>query len=223
MVSYRILGVISEYYNQIDPTDKALLEYTLRGFCRYLGIRTSKINLMVKASYLMDIDKLYLSSHQEAFPCIFPKGLPSSPEFAKELNGQKHHSAKKDAAEKTEVEISTYIAQEMLRFSNIAEILQNVKERWDGLGYPDELRGSKIPMESRILAIVGAYVSVLHKKNSEEDALMQVKKEAGKKFDPNLVSKFEQFLKEQRKKKQTEVENKTADPKAEVRSAVVQI
>ncbi|MGC8778937.1 MAG: HD domain-containing phosphohydrolase, partial [Candidatus Caldatribacteriaceae bacterium] len=40
---------------------------------------------------------------------------------------------------------------------DIAKIIRHHHERWDGMGYPDGLRGEAIPLESRIIAVVDAF------------------------------------------------------------------
>lgn len=39
----------------------------------------------------------------------------------------------------------------------IAPLIRSHHERWDGDGYPDGLKGEKIPFESRIIAVVDAF------------------------------------------------------------------
>ena len=94
--------------------------------------------------------------------------------------------------------MSAHIAGEILHFSKISEILQHIRERWDGLGYPDKLKGEEIPLESRILAIVDFFVRC-QKETSDNDALILLTKEAEKEFDPNLVDKFHAFWMQKKK------------------------
>ena len=87
-----------------------------------------------------------------------------------------------------------------------AEILERVKfpypvspivlahhERWNGTGYPKGLIGEEIPRAARILAVadaVDALASPRHyrEKFSIEEAVAFVASEAGKTFDPTVVS-----------------------------------
>ncbi len=46
-----------------------------------------------------------------------------------------------------------YLKQEVSVNDNIPSIIRWHHERWDGFGYPDNLRGEQIPLLSRILAI----------------------------------------------------------------------
>lgn len=68
-------------------------------------------------------------------------------------------------------------------------------ERWDGTGYPDGLVGEQIPVPARILSIVDAYCAMMQDRPhrsalSQEEAVQQLKREAGLKFDPQMVQLF---------------------------------
>jgi len=65
-------------------------------------------------------------------------------------------------------------------------------ENYDGSGYPQGLKGKEIPMGARILALADAFASItseklLHDSLSCDEALEQLKQNAGTKFDPYLV------------------------------------
>ena len=65
-------------------------------------------------------------------------------------------------------------------------------ERWDGTGYPEGLSGEMIPLTSRILTVADAFAAMTsarpYREALEEDKVLeQLKQEAGKQFDPNLV------------------------------------
>ena len=77
----------------------------------------------------------------------------------------------------------------------IAEAILYHHERWDGTGYPKGLKGEEIPILSRIISIVDAYDVVLterpyKKAMTEEEAIKELKENAGTQFDPELVEKF---------------------------------
>ena len=61
-----LVSYISEYYNKMAPVSPTRLEHTLKGFCKFLGIKKSQIDLIIKASYLINVGKLYSS----AVPCV---------------------------------------------------------------------------------------------------------------------------------------------------------
>jgi putative nucleotidyltransferase with HDIG domain len=65
-------------------------------------------------------------------------------------------------------------------------------ERWDGSGYPHGLRGSKIPIESRIVAIADTFDAVAHTRRYHRgtgapSAFRVIAEGRGTQFDPELV------------------------------------
>jgi len=75
-------------------------------------------------------------------------------------------------------------------------IVRNHHERWDGRGYPDGLRGEDIPIGARIVGIVDAFDAMVHVRpyraaRPPEKAIAELRRGAGKQFDPVLVTVFE--------------------------------
>jgi putative nucleotidyltransferase with HDIG domain len=73
-------------------------------------------------------------------------------------------------------------------------ILHN-HERWDGAGYPDGLSGSQIPIHARILMVADAYEAMIDKRPYRRaldpmEAVAQLRAEAGRQFDPEVVEAF---------------------------------
>jgi len=68
-------------------------------------------------------------------------------------------------------------------------------ERWDGTGYPRGLKGTEIPLEGRLMAIVDVYDALIsvrpYKKAFSHDEAGQIIKDgAGSHFDPVLIVVF---------------------------------
>ncbi|HVH64994.1 MAG TPA: HD domain-containing phosphohydrolase [Candidatus Acidoferrum sp.] len=73
-------------------------------------------------------------------------------------------------------------------------------ERWDGMGYPDRLKGEAIPMVVRILSVADVFDAVTSKRPyrtgvSLESAMKVIKSGAGTQFDPDVVKAFEKRAK----------------------------
>ena len=73
----------------------------------------------------------------------------------------------------------------------------HVFERWDGSGAPKKLSRNAIPIFSRIIAISNAYDSLTSERGEElnsREALEQLRNEAGKIYDPELLERFANVL-----------------------------
>ncbi|HLX33998.1 MAG TPA: HD domain-containing phosphohydrolase [Candidatus Limnocylindrales bacterium] len=78
-------------------------------------------------------------------------------------------------------------------------IIRNHHEHWDGGGYPDGLRGDRIPVGARIVGVVDAYDAMVHARpyrpaRDPEVALAELRRGAGRQFDPGLVPVFVQLI-----------------------------
>lgn len=74
----------------------------------------------------------------------------------------------------------------------IVNILEHLKERYDGKGYPDRLKGEDIPLGARIIMLVDVYMHLIQggpgrKSIKRINAIEQLQKNAGTAFDPKLV------------------------------------
>lgn len=98
-------------------------------------------------------------------------------------------------------EIGYRIAMSSPELEQIAEYILSHHERWDGNGYPLGLKGEKIPLLSRILAVADAYDAmtedrVYRKALSKQEALSEIERNAGTQFDPVIAQKFITSLKD---------------------------
>jgi diguanylate cyclase (GGDEF)-like protein len=85
--------------------------------------------------------------------------------------------------------------------SRVGEYVRASHERWDGTGYPDELRGEEIPLASRIVGVCDAFDAMMsnrpyHGALSHHDALAELARCAGTQFDPAVVAVFSAALRE---------------------------
>lgn len=87
------------------------------------------------------------------------------------------------------------LATALERNETVKKIILHHHEHFDGTGYPDGLRGDAIPLISRVLAVVDSYTAMTsdrpyRKAFSRRIALKEIRIEAGRHFDPEIVSAF---------------------------------
>ena len=96
------------------------------------------------------------------------------------------------------------IGAEILRRSGIladlAPIIEADHERYEGGGYPHNLKGEQIPLPSRIVAVADAYEVITtdrpyRKARSREEAIAELKRCSGTQFDPKVVRVLLRVLK----------------------------
>ena len=80
----------------------------------------------------------------------------------------------------------------------VARLVRAAHERWDGLGYPDGLRGDEIPLGARIICACDAYDAMVRGAPyrtalSAAAALAELRRCAGTQFDPRVVETLTQL------------------------------
>lgn len=77
----------------------------------------------------------------------------------------------------------------------VARAVLSHHERWDGGGYPEDIRGAAIPLLSRVLQICDVYESMVQTDNyqtpqTHDQAMTVISRGAGIQFDPELAGRF---------------------------------
>ena len=103
---------------------------------------------------------------------------------------------------KTHVTEGEKIIDSIIAESGDDAFLQNAKlftgyhhERWDGTGYPRALKGTDIPLQGRIMAVVDVYDALISDRSykgafTHEKAVEIIKESKGSQFDPKIVDAF---------------------------------
>jgi response regulator RpfG family c-di-GMP phosphodiesterase len=75
------------------------------------------------------------------------------------------------------------------------KLIRHHQERWDGSGFPDRLKGDAIPYGSRVLKLAVDFIElqsglILERKMNVDEALLFIRKYAGRLYDPSMVEDF---------------------------------
>ncbi|MDR3591792.1 MAG: diguanylate cyclase [Negativicutes bacterium] len=100
---------------------------------------------------------------------------------------------------KRHCEVGYRIAMATPELTHIADWILKHHEWWSGSGYPLGIKGSAIPLESRMMAIADAFESMTGGRNfrapkSQEAALAELRLCSGTQFDPELVEVFSTLI-----------------------------
>lgn len=83
----------------------------------------------------------------------------------------------------------------------VSTLVRSMGERWDGTGAPDGLRGSGIPLPTRIVSVCEAFDSFTNPLDggarlSTVEATFELLGRAGREFDPGVVEPFRDLVAE---------------------------
>jgi diguanylate cyclase (GGDEF)-like protein len=97
------------------------------------------------------------------------------------------------------IRLHTVVGERLLAtnfgMEEVARLVRSSHERWDGLGYPDGLKGDAIPLGSRIVFVCSAFEDMTSARPhraalSADVALEELERGAGTQFDPEVVRAF---------------------------------
>lgn len=151
-----------------------------RLICKHLGLNEKTTDLIYYAGLLQNIGKIILPEAMFAH-----QGALTPDEWAKLQN---HPN------------VGINFLMNINFLSEVIPYIHYHKERWDGKGEPEGLRGYSIPLGSRIIAVADAF-SAMTADRSYRQAMMStqamevMKKEAETKWDPIVVDALIQIVK----------------------------
>jgi len=145
-----------------------------------LGLSSPEILALQRGGYLHDIGKVAVPDH------VLFKAGPLSPE---EWETMKSHA-----------ERGARICGGIKSLRLVLPIIRHHHERWDGSGYPNQLRGEEIPLLARILQLADIYDALTTARPykeamTPEQALATIREEVKRGWrDPKLVEMFADVL-----------------------------
>lgn len=176
-----VFGLLDSLVTSIDSRDhytrahcEATAEYAIM-LAQELGLSPSVQRTLRLAALLHDVGKICIPDH------ILRKPGPLSPE---EFAIIRHHAA-----------IAEELIVDVPNAEEVRLVARHHHERFDGSGYPDGLKGERIPYLSRILAVADAFSAMTmdrpHRGGlSPEEAHQELCRAAGTQFDPQIVEAF---------------------------------
>ncbi|MGZ0782631.1 HD domain-containing phosphohydrolase [Pseudomonas saponiphila] len=165
--------------NQRLPSDKQtnrrIIEL-VRAYCKVQGIDAVAQRDLAMAAALHNIGKLSWSDSM----MITPADLLH------------HHERERYRAYPAQSE-SLLMTLEPVQ--DAARLIRHHQEHWDGTGFPDHLKGEAIPLGSRLLKLAVDFVElqcglILERRMNSDEALVFIRKYAGRLYDPQLVEGF---------------------------------
>jgi len=149
--------------------------------CRQLGLNEKTTDLVYYAGLLQNIGKITLPES-----LFTNKGKLSKEEWEKLQN---HPN------------VGVNLLMNINFLSEVIPYIHYHKERWDGCGEPEGLKGNSIPFGSRIIAVADAYTAMTSDRSyrnamTKEEALNIIKEESGKKWDPDVVNALFEAIKD---------------------------
>jgi HD-GYP domain-containing protein (c-di-GMP phosphodiesterase class II) len=109
-----------------------------------------------------------------------------------------------DAEELAEMRSHTTLGEQMIEgipyLSGVArEVVASHHERWDGRGYPRELKGAAIPLAARIFAVVDAFDAMTNDRPYRrampfDAAIAEILANSGTQFQPELADAFVELV-----------------------------
>ena len=161
-----------------------VLANCLKSHPRFIGeLEGEKLKLIIRGAPLHDLGKIGI-----------PEGILLKPG---ELTDEEWEVMKSHAKRGAElIHKALRSVSHSFRFLEVAsEIAQWHHEKWDGSGYPDNLKGEEIPVSARLMAVADVFDALVNMRPYKEpltleDAKLVIQKGRGTSFDPDIVDAF---------------------------------
>ena len=155
-----------------------------RRICNHLGLNEKTTDLIYFAGLLQNIGKITL-----------PESLFASDKKLTKAEWDKLQN---------HPNVGVNLLMNINFLSEVIPYIHYHKERWDGKGEPEGLKGNSIPLGSRIIAVADAYCAMIsdrayRKALPKSQAIEIMKEESEIKWDPIVVEALLEVIKTKRK------------------------
>ena len=184
-ILYSVSDTIAQTYDPIytDGTTKKKIALAVK-LAKRLNITKEEQDNLKLAMLLYDIGNT-----------MIPEKIFRNPNL---LNEQE-----KDFVHKHPVIAAKEILAPISSVAEIIPIIEKHHENWDGSGYPQKLSGDEIPISSQIVLLVDSYSALTNQRSyrparTKAEAISTIKRDAGKKWNADLVSEFIEMMKDEK-------------------------
>jgi putative nucleotidyltransferase with HDIG domain len=159
---------------ETEGHSKRVTAFTI-AIARAMGLPREQINTIARGAFLHDIGKMAIPDK------ILNKPGKLEPDEMTIMKEHAYHGYQ--------------IVKKIPFLAEAAEIVYSHQERFDGSGYPRELKGDKIPLGSRIFSVADTLDAITSDRpyraaQSLQAAREEISKWSGRQFDPDVVKVF---------------------------------
>lgn len=181
-----LISSIKKLISAINVKDKYTYGHTERVvffsklLAEQLGLSEKEKNILKYGAYLHDIGKINIAKE------ILNKKTPLT---GVEWNILQQHPVN-----------GADLIRTVSSLKSVIPVILHHHERYDGTGYPDNLKGEEIPYLSRILTVADCFDAMTSSRpyqsaQSYSEAIYELNELSGKQFDPELVREFTMVVK----------------------------
>lgn len=176
-----------------------------------ISIHNYRLRLGLSEEYMMSVVKV--SSLHDIGKARIPSDILDKPGKLTDMERtiiEKHPEHGIDVLKELESTMTMFSSQDEREIAE--EVIRYHHERWNGTGYPCQLKKDEIPLSARIVAVADVFDALISKRPykrawSVDEALHLLRYEKGQHFDPALVESFlllrDVLIEQEQKQEQT--------------------
>jgi putative nucleotidyltransferase with HDIG domain len=159
---------------ETEGHSKRVTAFTI-AIARAMGLPREQIAMIARGAFLHDIGKMAIPD------AILRKPDKLTPDERKIMQEHAH--------------LGFQILKKIPFLTDASDIVYSHQERFDGTGYPRQLRGEQIPLGARIFSVADTLDAITsdrpyRPKQSLQAARIEIEKWSGRQFDPDVVKVF---------------------------------